>query len=232
MQPSPGATAAPAPRFAMGPSGRRWLAGAAALSLALHLRAVYAGPEWQVYLFKPITTTLIIVLAVLSAGDASRRYRTGVLAGLFFSLIGDVMLMLPGDRFIPGLVAFLVAHLCYLAAFTDGVGFRLVHPLTVVYLAAGAVVIAPLWPQLGALRVPVLAYMAVIMAMAAQAAGRWLALRTEAARLAAMGAAVFVVSDATLAIDRFGGGFAAASLVVMTTYIAAQLLIAWSVGER
>ena len=40
------------------------------------------------------------------------------LAGLLFSLVGDVSLMLPNERFIQGLVSFLVAHLCYIVAFT------------------------------------------------------------------------------------------------------------------
>jgi uncharacterized membrane protein YhhN len=231
----PRAAAAPVSRSGRGASSAAvlgWLSVAAVLSLVMHLRAVYAGPAWQVYLFKPLTTSLILSLAVIGSRAATARYRGGILAGLFFSLIGDVLLMLPGDRFVPGLIAFLVAHLCYLWAFTDRVGARLITGFTAVYLAAAGVVIAPLWPRLGTLRGPVLAYMAVIMAMASQAGGRWLSLRTRGSRLAAIGAGLFVASDATLAIDRFGGGFAAAPLVVMSTYIAAQLLIAWSAEER
>jgi len=230
MHPAIAPDAVPAPpSAALAASRRRWLTAAATVSLALHLRAVYAGPEWQVYLFKPTTTLLVLAIALLPAERVSARYRAGVAAGLCFSLAGDVALMLPGDRFVLGLASFLIAHLCYLAAFTDGVGL-LLKPVAALYALMAGAVITPLWPGLGSLRGPVLVYMAVITMMAAQAAGRWLTLRSAGARLAAMGAALFVVSDATLAIDRFGEGFAAASLVVMTTYIAAQLLIARSVA--
>lgn len=207
----------------------RWLWAAAAASLTLHLRAVYQGPEWQVYLFKPTTTLLVLLVAWLGTG-ATARYRRAILAGLLLSLAGDVLLMLPADRFVAGLGAFLLAHLAYLAAFTDRVGWRLRGWPTAAYLAAGAGVLASLWGALGEMRIPVIVYMLVIVTMASQAAGRALALRTRGAAGAAVGAALFVVSDATIAIDRFGGGFGAASLVVMTTYIAAQLLIAGSTG--
>jgi uncharacterized membrane protein YhhN len=50
------------------------------VSFALYLHAIYLGPVWQVYLFKPLTTTLILAGAVLAArrqprGRASARPR-------------------------------------------------------------------------------------------------------------------------------------------------------------
>jgi uncharacterized membrane protein YhhN len=207
-----------------------WLVAAAAMSLALHLRAVYWGPEWQVYLFKPTTTLLVLAIALRGRG-ATSRYRNAVVTGLVFSLVGDVMLMLPGDRFVPGLLAFLAAHLCYLVAFTDRIGVRLIAWPTAGYLVLAAGVLAVIWDRLGALRAPVLVYIAVIMAMAAQAAGRALRLGSRESVAAALGAGFFVASDASLAIERFTGAFPLSAVVIMTTYIAAQLLIARSVRE-
>lgn len=37
---------------------------AALLSGSLHIRAEYRGPQWHIYLFKPLTTSLIILLAL------------------------------------------------------------------------------------------------------------------------------------------------------------------------
>ena len=48
-----------------------------------------------------------------------------ILIGLFFSLIGDVLLMLPNEQFLGGLGAFLVAHLAYcIALFPTGLPLR------------------------------------------------------------------------------------------------------------
>ena len=44
------------------PASSAFLA-AAALSVGLQLRAEYRGPRWQVYLFKPSTTALLLLLA-------------------------------------------------------------------------------------------------------------------------------------------------------------------------
>lgn len=84
------------------------------VAAALAVRADYRGPPWHHYLGKPLATTLIFVLAWSRAPDATRSYALAILLGLLCSLAGDIFLMLPGDRFIPGLVSFLLAHLAYI----------------------------------------------------------------------------------------------------------------------
>ena len=96
--------------------GRMALA-AVVVCAAVELRAEYYGPVWQVYLFKPITTTLLVAIAAWSPGAPGRLYRPLVVTGLLCSLAGDVFLMLPGDRFVAGLASFLAAHVCYISAF-------------------------------------------------------------------------------------------------------------------
>lgn len=207
------------------------LAFGAAASLGLNLAGTYRRRRAMVYVFKPLTTSICIVIAFLPS-TAAPQYRIAIVAGLLFSLAGDVFLMLPRDRFIAGLASFLVAHVAYLVAFTTGVPFAARPLFFVAYAAAGTVAIVPLWPHLGKLRVPVLAYVIVILAMAAQAAALASVLASTGAMLAAIGAFLFVVSDTTLAFDRFRRSFAAAQFIIMTTYVAAQLLIASSVVVR
>jgi uncharacterized membrane protein YhhN len=201
-----------------------------ASTAALTIVGESTGRRRLVYVFKPLTTALIILLALALTPTTPAPYKQLILLGLLFSLAGDVFLMLPNDRFVPGLVSFLVAHLFYIAAFTRGEGVNVTWWALLVYLLYGGLMLAVLWPHLGAMRVPVLAYMAVILVMGWQALERQLALGTPAALLAAAGALLFVVSDSVLALDRFRGRFAAARLLVLSTYFAAQWLIAWSVG--
>jgi uncharacterized membrane protein YhhN len=186
------------------------------------------GPRWIVYVFKPLTTVLILGLAA-SATGVPARYQGLVVGGLAASLAGDVFLMLPRDRFVPGLGSFLVAHLAYVTAFAvTPVG---VAPWVVLggLLAFGGVVLRALWPRLGALRGPVAVYVGVILAMAWMAAARWLRLPSAGAAAAAVGALLFMASDTLLALDRFRGRFAYAHALVLTTYYGAQVLIALSV---
>jgi len=99
------------------------LTAVAAISAVVHIRAESRGPRWHVYLCKPLTTAAIIGCAWLAPQPATDGYRALVLAGLVFSLAGDVFLMLPRDLFRAGLASFLVAHLLYVAAFSRAVGF-------------------------------------------------------------------------------------------------------------
>ncbi|HEX7374954.1 MAG TPA: lysoplasmalogenase, partial [Steroidobacteraceae bacterium] len=154
-----------------------------------------------------------------------------VLAGLVLSLAGDVALLWPREGFLPGLVAFLLAHLAYLAAFTRGQPLaRPAWPFAV-YAAVAAAILGVLWSGVPAgLRVPVAAYVICLVSMAAQAAVVWRgACGTPAARRAAwlaLGGALFVTSDALLAVNRFMAPLPAAALWILASYWAAQWCIA------
>lgn len=202
----------------------------AAASAALAVWAEHRGARRALYVFKPLATVLVLALAAAAPQPVSRGYQALVCAGLLFSLAGDVFLMLPRDRFVPGLASFLVAHLFYVAAFAPR-PVRLAAPLALAALLAyGIVLMRALWPRLGNLRAPVAVYAAALLVMAWQAAERWAMLHTTPALLAAAGAGLFVISDSVLAWERFRGKGAYGPAVVLGTYFAAQWLIASSVS--
>ena len=202
-----------------------------ALSLAILVSAVLTigaderGARRGVYVFKPLTTVLILCLAL--AGPAhDGTYRNLIAVGLVFSLAGDVFLMLPRDRFVAGLVSFLIAHVFYVAAFVED-GFGVTPWLMLVFAIYAAALLRVLWPHLGGLKGPVVVYAAALCLMAWQAAEGALDGR-EGMGTAAAGAALFVASDSALAVDRFARHFRRAQVVVLGTYFAAQWLIALS----
>jgi uncharacterized membrane protein YhhN len=202
---------------------------AIALSALLAIVGAYwPAMPWLHWVFKPLTT-LLIAFTVWRTASPLPRYRGWLLAGLLLSTLGDAFLMLPVDAFVPGLASFLLAHLAYLLALRQRAGwFASWWPFAVYALVAGGV-LSQLWPGLPeALRVPVVAYVAVLAAMAAQALVVWWRHRDGASRSAAWGGAFFVLSDALLAWDRFLVHFAAASVAVLASYWVAQYLIARS----
>lgn len=201
------------------------------VSALLHLRAEYRGPRWQVYVFKPLTTALIVAVALAAPAPVSSFYQTAVVVGLLFSLAGDVFLMLPRDRFIAGLVSFLLAHLCYVAAFDSSVDVPVSPVALGPFLLYGLVLVRLLWPHLGRLRIPVMVYAAVLLVMGWMAAEQHLALADGRTLLALVGAGLFVVSDSVLAWNRFVRRFQASQAVVLSTYFTAQWLIALSVAS-
>jgi len=188
------------------------------------------GLRWLHYLCKPAA-----MLAIIASAARGRHgpYRSWILAGLLLSLLGDIFLMLPVDAFVPGLAAFLLAHLAYIVALRRDLGAAQLWwsaPLLAVYAAAN---LAGLWPHLPApLRVPVIAYTVVLASMAAIAlarAGHAPRGAGRGPRMAALGALLFVASDSLLAWDRFAGPLPYAIAGVLASYYAAQWCIASSI---
>jgi uncharacterized membrane protein YhhN len=136
--------------------------------------------------------------------------------GLVFAFAGDVALLVPGlVPFLLGMACFLGTQICFLLAFRRRAPLLL--PAAIGYGVLWATLNVLLWPSLGALRVPILVYSLALSAMAAAAAG--------VSRVVALGAALFLLSDLLIGLGAADLDFPGRDLIVMTTYIAALLLI-------
>jgi uncharacterized membrane protein YhhN len=168
------------------------------------------------YVCKPGTLMALVGVAIAldpTHGDT----RAWFVVALVLSLAGDVFLMLPSDRFVAGLTSFLLAHVAYVIGLTrHGGSARAVLvaaiPVVIVAGALGA-------RFLRAARVaghrelvaPLVAYMAVIAAMVTCALASGIV-------LAAVGAVLFMASDALIAETRFVTARRWAPLVIIVTY--------------
>jgi uncharacterized membrane protein YhhN len=190
-------------------------------------------PAGLAFAFKPLTTLLVIAWA-WARGRARPKERRLVLAGLWLSLAGDVFLLWPKEGFLPGLVSFLLAHLAYIAAFSQPLRFGARPLVFVAYAVVAAAILSALWSGVPtALRVPVIAYVVCLASMAAQAAGWWRSAPALAeARFAALGGVLFMASDSLLAFNRFATPLPASALWILGTYWAAQMCIARSLEAR
>ena len=205
------------------------LAGALALVLGLAALLLAEGgrlPPALRRVAKPVASTGFLLLGL----DAARHPAPGAAAGLAalaLCWLGDALLI-PASRraFLAGLFAFLAGHLAWAASFlARGVaGPRVLAAAALAALAGGAAA-AWLWRPAGAMRGPVLAYIAVIGAMVALAAG------TADPRVLA-GALLFYVSDLAVARDRFVRPGFANRLVGLPLYYGAQALLATALASR
>ena len=180
-------------------------------------------------LSKPMTMVFAIIFVAARARQTGAIARFDVLLAiaLAFSLAGDVFLM-PPDQFIPGLASFLVAHVFYIVLFRQGLGWFPSRGAVMAVFAVGALMYSIVLPGLTdpILRVAVAAYVTVISLMVSQAIGRAAVLGDTASRWVALGAGVFMVSDALIAINKFVTPVPQASLWILITYYCAQMLIA------
>ena len=196
--------------------------------------------NWPTLVFATKPLLMPALAAWLLAETRPGRFLRGAwLAGLAFSTLGDVLLMMKAEGkgeifFILGLGAFLLAHVFYIGGLwfllNGKKGFLRLNPLWaapfVLYLLA---LLGWLWPGIPAgLHLPVGAYGIVITTMALSV----MQLRTHIPNpvfgIMMLGAAMFVLSDSLLAMGKFGG-VATGSISIMATYIIGQALLAQGV---
>lgn len=174
---------------------------------------------WLHWVFKPLTMLVVVGSVTLLAQPSPLR--TLVIVGLCLSLVGDIILMLPMRGFVAGLATFLLALGVYAIAFTREGQIRSWHLLTLPVLGVSLFfTLKPLWPDLGALRIPVAVYGTVSCLTIVAAAVR-------GQPLAIVGAVLFTLSDTLLAYARFSSRHVPYP-VELGSYFAAQLLLAMS----
>lgn len=200
------------------------------MSAVLHINFDHLKRTYLCYLFKPLTTSLILLLAVYQTSDFT-TFQYLIFTGLIFSLFGDVFLMLKSDKFIHGLASFLIAHICYIAAFSQTVGFYSNALLLIILSLYSLVLLWVLMPHLGKLKWAVVAY-AISLFLMVLTSFSWYHLSwLPFASLAFIGAIFFMLSDSVLAFNRFVKPFKLAQPIILVTYYMAQTLIALSLTD-
>lgn len=173
-----------------------------------------------------------------------KQYRS-IYFALFFSWIGDILLMFPRNEsnpstvkllFVFGLVAFLIAHLNYIIHFVKEVKDK--NKATVIiekpylilpFVVYGFLMLYFLFPGLGTMKLPVIIYTLIILLMAMAAFNRKNIVQTTSFEFVFIGAVLFVISDSCIAINVFYKPFNFARFVIMSTYIVAQFLIIFGI---
>lgn len=205
-------------------------AGSCGLGLLLALAGEYRSNTALSGLGKLVAASSYIG-AALALGALGTEYGRFVLAAMAFCWVGDLLLVSRNNRllFLAGLVSFLLGHLGYMGAFA-------VRGISVPALALAAAVMAVFawrvleWlnPALDSnMRRPVIFYVIAISAMMAMAVA---AFSAHGGLAVLLGGVLFVVSDLTVARNRFVAPGFINRAWGLPMYFAAQLLFAASVA--
>lgn len=198
------------------------------VALAACLLGYSFGPSGSGVFFKMLASCGFIATAV-AAGALRGRYGRFILVGLFFSWWGDLFLAGGEDWFRPGLIAFWLAHAMYCVAYW---GRRAPGAWTfevAALLAIGGYLVFD-WMSVKLppdLRIPVIAYIAVISCMVTLAMSTQ---GTPGGRVLVWGAILFYVSDLFVARGRFVSPGPENALIGLPLYYAGQLFLAASIA--
>jgi len=195
-------------------AGRRWL-GAYWVASVVQVAAVAVDAKLLKQASK--MTLMPLLLSWTQTQDTPPLIQAALLA----SAAGD--LLLETELQTAGIAAFAAAQACYLAVFLSKPGERSWRVLAA-YGALWAALIALLGRDLGSQRVPVAAYALLLTATAV--AAKWHNPRSG------LGGALFLVSDALIAMRLAGRDFPARGVLAMSTYAAAQYLLVSGTRKR
>ena len=183
------------------------------------------------FIFKPLIIPVVIGYFASQINVIAEGSNKWILIALFFSWIGDVLLMFQDKNslfFLAGLSAFLLAHIFYIIYFhqirvkenVKSNPWLLV--IVVVYYAA---LISFLSAYLDDMKLPVRIYGIVISFMFMLAMHMLFIKNQKAGKWMMSGALLFVISDSLLAINKFYMAFEFAGVLIILTYALAQLFI-------
>lgn len=192
-----------------------------------------------IYVAKPLLMPILMIWVYTTTKN--KKDVVFLLLGLFFSWLGDLFLMIrhefepPKDKmfFIFGLAAFLIAHLNYIICFLKDVkgknkiGFIEAKPsLIMPFIAFIVGLLYFLGDSIQAMKVPVYLYCIIITLMSIVALNRKGIVSATSFKLIFIGSLLFIFSDMCIAISVFKAPFYLSRVLIMSTYILAQYLIA------
>jgi alkenylglycerophosphocholine hydrolase len=197
------------------------------VSASLFIYGLLLDDYWLRNLSKPFPVAAMMVLVAARSGRG--RYGRTILVALGFCIAGDVFLEIGDQTFLFGMVAFLLGHVGYVVGFARR--SRVARPLeALVFSVWIGWILTLLWPHLGEMLVPVVAYTTVIFVMlwraSALVAGESSPSRWDWAAL--VGAVLFGFSDTLIALNRFHDPIDGVRVAIILAYWGGQLLIAAS----
>ncbi len=136
----------------------------ALLSGLLYIRAKYSSLKYQLLIFKPLTMLLIVAIAILYPAIET-NYKIFVIAGLLFSLVGDMFLIFPEKHFIKGLLTFLIGHVLYIIAFMVSAGIHYTEWIYLPIIIISIFYLKTILSHTGKKTIPVIIYILIIAIM-------------------------------------------------------------------
>lgn len=189
----------------------------------LYIDAIYRGPVWQRWVFKPVTLVLLL-LWVWQAPEAGTHTYLIFLA-LALSLVGDAIQALTKERLLLVVGAYFACNLLYTISFAIPLNFSFHFPLLLGLLVVGGIVLALIWTNLQEMNWPVLTYYCVTILMVWAAGERYLSLNSSANFSLMIGSVLLWISASLWLINLYRFSMKAADGVVAVFYFLGHFMI-------
>jgi len=190
----------------------------------LDIVGVSINNSWLQLICKPLIIPTLVLLYYITSKSKNKWYITA----LFFSFLGDLLLLDKSNLFLYGIAAFLITQILYIFIISKGLS----RALWKTKLASGApflvffvILINILKPGLGDFLIPVVIYGLAISVFGTVSLLNYLVTKDQRSLNLLLGAILFIMSDSMIALHKFYAAQNFYPVAIMITYVAAQYLI-------
>ena len=213
------------------------------LNVALIL-AVLVGDVFYILedtlLIKSITSLCFVALGAVNLvyaiknKTANFKFCVLMLVGLFFAMLGDIVLDIKG-MFIYGALLFAVGHVFYFVSYCQLISFKwkdLIYGAAIFVPATLLITLAPFFDFGGILMEIVCVFYAVIIScMVGKAISNYVADKKLLHLLLLIGSCLFFFSDLMLLLNVFGNMPRVIGILCLATYYPAECVLACSIAK-
>ncbi|MBR5661354.1 MAG: aldehyde dehydrogenase family protein [Bacteroidales bacterium] len=205
--------------------------------VVVNLIAVTIGSRPLEMISKPLLMPLIALAIYLIAKERDIRGRRVplIICALLFGAVGDILLMLGGPgRFMAGVLSFFLGHVLYFSVLPSpwkvkGLSGKILSLLFLSALLAGVLFLASRFPLEGVMAIAVKVYACAFAFLIYASVTAAIDRKRPLYLLTALGFVIFSISDTLVGIGAFTDiKVPCHGLLVMSTYIAAQMIVAFS----
>ncbi len=118
----------------------------------LYIDAAYRGPNWQRWLFRPITLLLLLLWAWQIPEHNINSYL--IVGALLATLLSDILRIFDGKYLLPSLALVFLSYILYMVSFLLPLQLSFYLPLLGFVIFAFIIILAIVWTKLDKLAIP------------------------------------------------------------------------------
>lgn len=189
----------------------------------LYIDAAYRGPNWQRWIFRPITLLLLLLWAWQAPEHSINSYF--IVAALLAALLSDILRIFDGKYLLPSIGLVFVSYILYLISFLIPLQLTFYLPLLGFVIIAFIIILAIVWTKLDKMAIPASATLLAAFAMFWVAGEKFFYLGNDYNFSLMIGAFLLVIAYSIWLINRFRTPFSASKGLVSACYFIGHFFI-------
>ncbi|WP_223672565.1 lysoplasmalogenase [Proteus terrae] len=189
----------------------------------LYIDAAYRGPNWQRWLFRPITLLLLLLWAWQVPEHNINSYL--IVGALLATLLSDILRIFDGKYLLPSLALVFLSYVLYMVSFLLPLQLSFYLPLLGFVILAFIIILAIVWTKLDKLAIPASLTLLAAFAMFWIAGEKFFYLSNDYNLSVMIGSLLLVIAYSIWLINRFCFSFSASKGLVSACYFIGHFFI-------